>query len=204
MSKILPFCMRCFGIGITTDEFGGFCHNCGSQGTCIPMTREHIEYLQENIEHRLRYTEEQCKKDTIEHINQVKEFMIVIASDVLNRANKHDSTKLEKHELPIFTEYTPKLKHSTYGSDEYKQFLKEMQVALDHHYKNNRHHPEHHENGVKDMDLVDLIEMICDWKSATLRHSDGDILKSIEINQKRFGYSDELKQILLNTVKKYF
>jgi hypothetical protein len=41
--------------------------------------------------------------------------------------------------------------------------------------------------------------MFCDWKAATLRHKDGDIIKSIEQNQKRFGYSDELKAIFLNT-----
>ena len=50
------------------------------------------------------------------------------------------------------------------------------------------------------MNLIDLIEMLCDWKSASLRHNDGDVLKSIKINQKRFGYSDELKTILLNTI----
>jgi hypothetical protein len=54
------------------------------------------------------------------------------------------------------------------------------------------------------MTLIDLCEMIADWKAATLRHNDGDILKSIEINQSRFGYSDEVKQILLNTVEIHF
>ena len=56
------------------------------------------------------------------------------------------------------------------------------------------------QRGIRGMNLLDLVEMICDWKAATMRHADGDILRSIEINQKRFGYSDELKQILLNTV----
>lgn len=50
------------------------------------------------------------------------------------------------------------------------------------------------------MDLIDLIEMICDWKASSMRHENGDIKKSIEINQKRFNYDDTLKQILLNTV----
>ena len=113
----------------------------------------------------------------------------------------HDKSKLESPELEIFAIYGPKLKKSTYGSEEYKQFLKEMKVALDHHYRHNRHHPEHFENGIRDMNLVDLIEMVRDWKAATLRHNDGDIQKSIEINQTRFGYSDELKQIIQNTVK---
>ena len=96
---------------------------------------------------------------------------------------------------------TPKLKSSTYGSEEYKKFLEELKPALDNHYKENRHHPEHFENGIKGMTLVDLIEMLCDWCAAVERHSDGNILKSIEINQKRFGYSDELKQILINTLE---
>jgi len=56
------------------------------------------------------------------------------------------------------------------------------------------------DKGLHGMSLLDLLEMLCDWKAATLRHNDGDIRKSIEINQRRFGYSDELKQILLNTL----
>ena len=55
--------------------------------------------------------------------------------------------------------------------------------------------------GITGMSLIDVLEMLIDWKAATLRHNNGDILKSIEINQKRFGYSDDLKKILLNTVK---
>ena len=51
------------------------------------------------------------------------------------------------------------------------------------------------------MNLIDVLEMIVDWKSSSLRHNDGDIFKSIETNQKRFGYSDELKSILINTAK---
>jgi hypothetical protein len=53
---------------------------------------------------------------------------------------------------------------------------------------------------IEGMGLHQLIEMLCDWKAATLRHNDGCIRRSIEHNQGRFGYSDELKQILLNTL----
>lgn len=54
------------------------------------------------------------------------------------------------------------------------------------------------------MSLLDIVEMLADWKSASMRHATGDIFKSIEVNQKRYGYTDELKQIFINTVKKYF
>jgi hypothetical protein len=45
--------------------------------------------------------------------------------------------------------------------------------------------------------------MICDWLAAVKRHKDGDIFRSIEVNQERFGYSDEIKEILKNTAE-YF
>lgn len=142
--------------------------------------------------------------DTYKHKQMVNGLMGDLIAQLLSRSVNHDNSKLEDFEVDVFTEYTPKLATSTYGSDEYKQFLKEMKPALDHHYANNRHHPEYFADGIKDMDLVDLLEMICDWLAATLRHNDGDIYKSIEINQKRFGYGDELKQILENTIKNHF
>ena len=141
---------------------------------------------------------------TYEHKQNVSIYMSGIIRNLLSRSILHDDSKLKSPEVEIFTEYTPKLATSTYGSDEYKGYLKGMGVALEHHYQKNRHHPEYFTDGIAGMNLVDLIEMLCDWKAATLRHNDGDILKSIELNQKRFGYSDELKQILINTVNQYY
>jgi hypothetical protein len=142
--------------------------------------------------------------DTLSHIVNVAKFVGMLKTDLSKRGLMHDRSKLKDPEKAIFDEFTPKLAGCTYGSEEYKSYLKDMQVALDHHYSENRHHPEHFENGIKDMNLVDLCEMIADWKAASLRHNNGDIFKSIELNQMRFHYSDELKQILINTVKEYF
>lgn len=144
------------------------------------------------------------REDTKSHIGFVRHFVYVLYTSLRRKGMHHDETKLEEPEKSIFDKYTLKLATSTYGSEEYKQFLKGMKPALDHHYSNNRHHPEHFGDGIKDMNLIDLCEMICDWEAATLRHDDGNIYKSIEINQKRFGYSDELKQIFINTVNEYF
>lgn len=140
------------------------------------------------------------KQDTLKHKKIVKELMTEVINELKKRANNHDNSKLHSPEKPIFDEYTPKLTNTTYGSNEYKQYLKEMQVALNHHYAHNRHHPEYFENGVQGMTLIDICEMLCDWKAATLRHTDGDVFKSVEINQERFGYGDELKQIFINTI----
>lgn len=51
-------------------------------------------------------------------------------------------------------------------------------------------------------DLLDLVEMLCDWKAATTRHADGDIMKSLEVNTKRFHLSPQVTAILENTIKR--
>jgi hypothetical protein len=141
------------------------------------------------------------KNDTLGHILNVSQYINIIISELTDRRLFHDVSKLKSPEKEIFDEYTPKLKQTTYGSDEYKQYLDEMKVALKHHYSENRHHPEHFENGINDMTLIDINEMFCDWMAATKRQNDGDILKSIEINQIRFGISDQLVNIFKNTAK---
>lgn len=143
-------------------------------------------------------------KDTLEHIKRVGNFLYKITIELMSRAQQHDSSKLLSSEKEIFDIYTPKLKGSTYGSEEYKVFLKEMKVALEHHYAMNPHHPEHYQKGVDGMDLIDLVEMLCDWKAATERHANGSIDNSILINKKRFNISEQLVEILQNTVKRYF
>jgi len=143
---------------------------------------------------------EDSRQATLDHIKLVRAILGLAIDDLTNRGEIHDLSKLEEPELSVFDEFTKKLKGSTFGSPEYKQFLAEMKPALDHHYANNRHHPEHFKDGIRGMNLLDVLEMFCDWKAATLRHANGDIRKSIELNQERFGYSDELKQIFHNTV----
>ena len=146
-------------------------------------------------------TEREAKQETWKHIRTVRDMMHKVLLHLLERGLCHDQSKLEHPEFEIFRKYTPKLKDSTYGSDEYKTFLKEMKPALDHHYATNRHHPEHFEHGINEMDLFDLIEMFVDWNSATKRHADGDIGRSIKVNTKRFGISEQLVLILENTAK---
>jgi hypothetical protein len=139
------------------------------------------------------------RPETYEHIAVVRYYLLDLAMDLLARAHIHDKSKLESPEVEVFDEFTPKLKDSTYGSPEYQEHLVGMGLGLKHHYAVNRHHPEHHERGIHDMDLLDLTEMICDWKAATERHADGDIEKSISVNRDRFGYGDEIEALLRNT-----
>lgn len=54
-------------------------------------------------------------------------------------------------------------------------------------------------SSVGGMNLMDVVEMFCDWKAATMRHNNGNLRKSIEHNANRFGLSPQLVKILENT-----
>ncbi len=142
--------------------------------------------------------------ETHKHIAKVQGRLNMFAIDLLNRGQVHDNSKLESPEVEIFGEHTEELANVTYGSPEYQECLARVKPAIDHHYSKNRHHPEHWPNGVDDMTLMDLVEMVADWKSATERHKDGNIRKSIEINATRYNICPQLKRIFENTVREYF
>lgn len=137
---------------------------------------------------------------TQRHILEVNKLLHFMAIELLKRGERHDQSKLDSPELETFAIYTPKLAATTYGSPTYYRYTKAMAPALQHHYSFNRHHPEHHSKGVDGMTLIDVVEMFCDWKAATMRHNDGNILRSIEINKDRHHLSDQLAEIFKNTV----
>lgn len=142
-------------------------------------------------------------QDSLEHINVVRSYMLAFAGELLRRAGVHDLSKLSDPEKAGFDEYTPKLRAMTYGSPEYQQALVELGEVLNHHYGNNSHHPEHYPNGILGMNLPDVVEMFCDWAAAVQRHADGDLRRSIEINQERFVYGGQFKALLTNTLGAY-
>ena len=142
-------------------------------------------------------------RDTLEHIQKVNDYLGDFRHELDRRAAVHDASKLQSPEKEAFDEVTPKLRGLTYGSDEYKANTAKLGEALRHHYEHNSHHPEHYPNGIDGMTLCDLVEMFCDWKAATERHADGDIMRSLEVNRERFGISDQLANILANTVREW-
>lgn len=137
--------------------------------------------------------------ETTEHIKRVRGWMGAAYSRIIARCIDHDKSKLESPEKEGFDEVTNALHGITYGSGEYKAQLAKLKPVLEHHYAHNSHHPEHYPNGIDGMSLLDLIEMLCDWKAASERHADGSIQRSLEINRERFKIGDQLQSILQNT-----
>lgn len=149
------------------------------------------------------YEELETTAQTWQHIDLLRKFLRIMSVALLIRGETHDRSKFARAEVDTFTEFTPKLKSCTYGSEEYKGYLAEMRVALEHHYGHNRHHPEFFVRGLRGMNLIDVLETFCDWWASSRRHADGDIRRSIEINRARFGMSEELAEIFLNTVQDF-
>ncbi len=138
--------------------------------------------------------------DTWQHKYALSVLMHDVAQDVMNQGINHDNSKLQAPiEATGYADYGPKLSSVPFNSTEFKRYISDMQPAVNHHKECNRHHPEYFKDGYKEMNLIDLLEMICDWRAAGLRRDDSSVFKSIEIMQNRYGYSDELKQLLINT-----
>jgi hypothetical protein len=143
------------------------------------------------------------RPDTLVHSLRVGTLIGDIVAELVTRMTQHDISKTQPPEVEVFDRMTPRLKTLTYGTDEYRASLAEMGPALQHHYANNRHHPEHFAGGMSGMTLVDVVEMLCDWKAATERHTDGDLAKSLVIQRERFGLSDQTHAILWNTAREF-
>lgn len=170
------------------------------------------------------------RPDTLDHINRVQNHLFMVVDNLKARALRHDASKLESPEREAFDSLGDNLKGLTYGSPEYKEQLRKIKPAIEHHYSLHSHHPEHFERvfclscgteytrvtavaectacgsrnfgvkgGFSSMTLLDLIEMLADWKAAGERHADGSLPDSLVKNRERFKISPELFQILKAT-----
>jgi hypothetical protein len=145
-----------------------------------------------------------CLAETHKHVRTVQRYINTFIADLIHRGETHDNSKFQEPELSIFAENTSKLKDTEYGTEDYKRLMVESRPAIDHHYSKNRHHPEHWPNGIESMTLVDLLEMLADWKAATERNKEGNIRKSITINAEKYHMTPQLRIIFENTVREYF
>lgn len=151
---------------------------------------------------------------TLAHIREVQRQLQHIASVLAERGIVHDASKLQLPEVDGFNPLGTNLKGVTYGSAEYRRTIDEvLGPALNHHYCSNSHHPEYYasyttddkgkrvyrKDGITKMSLLDLVEMLADWKAATMRHADGSMFRSFQINRERFGIPKDLFLSLVNT-----
>lgn len=137
---------------------------------------------------------------TLTHIGVVQDLGGLVVKDFVRRLGRHDHSKLLPPEKACFDEISVRLRGTPYGSQGYRETLREFKPALDHHQTKNDHHPEAHPRGIHSMNLIQLLELCCDWIAASRRHPDGDVLKSLVISQERFGMTDDETALLERTI----
>lgn len=121
------------------------------------------------------------------------------------RAANHDNSKLVEPEKSGYDLLTSAMAGKVYGTDEYTAAMAEVmanplvEAAWQHHATHNSHHPEYHDDGIAGMSLLDIVEMLCDWKGASERN--GPRAFSIAYSIKRHKIDPQLAAILENTVK---
>jgi hypothetical protein len=97
------------------------------------------------------------------------------------------------------------LKDVAYGTPEYDRIRNKPPYikAQMHHMEVNSHHPEFYENGCKDMDLLDVIEMLSDWYASSSR-SMTPFMDGLQMNLKRHKITGMAADWIINTCAKYF
>jgi len=142
----------------------------------------------------------ESQKDTIDHVAKVQFNLSTVIENLHERSIVHDRSKFEEPELSGYEGLSQAAKNVTYGTPEYREALAPFKEIIQHHYASNTHHPEHWHLGVTDMSLLDIIEMLADWKAANDRKG-GDFGHSIQVSVNRFNISEQLHAILINTAK---
>ena len=128
-------------------------------------------------------------------------YILKVCLKLIWRGTIHDLSKFGLTEAPIFSQHLSKLKKVEFGTVEYDNMKTDLRTALDHHYKHNRHHPEHFKNKIHDMSLIDVVEMFCDWEAAIKRTKKGDIIHSIHVMTNKLNLDLQVAEMLENEIK---
>lgn len=138
-------------------------------------------------------------KDLVDHKRRVAGHMQIVANELFRRAAVHDNSKFETEEFEAYEEAFPGLQKYAYGTEEFKAELAKIRPAIEHHYAANDHHPEHFPDGIIGMNLIQVIEMVCDWMAASER-SQTSLYKGMELNRKRFEIDRQLIGVIAHTL----
>ena len=148
---------------------------------------------------------------TFQHIARVRELLGMFAIQMIRRGDVHDASKFLPVELGPLQEMQDIIDRdgpALPGSDEYKRRTELLGPMIDHHRRNNSHHPEFHEfenggdcmHGINGMDLFDLVEMFFDWRAANLDRDAGAPM-SLSFSCEKYHITGPLRHILFNTAE---
>lgn len=147
--------------------------------------------------------------DTRKHQQLVAGLLILCAKKLLDRAVKHDASKLQEPERSYYIDpvYALNTEEVPYGSARYQELTKQMGQGWDHHKLTNDHHIEFFipysvqtlNDPIRALDLFALIEMLADWIAAS-RRRDNNSAMALDYMKKKYPVDEQLEAIILNTL----
>lgn len=111
------------------------------------------------------------------HVLTVQKLIRRFSYRLLERADTHDLSKFANDELGGMIEIDAIADEKGLNSREYMGALSGPAIQL--HRSRHSHHPEYHPNGIKDMSILDVIEMVCDWKAANILRGHPEWFESV-------------------------
>lgn len=146
--------------------------------------------------------EKSTKQYIYDHKLAVQKKMYILIKELEHRADSHDDSKLREPEYSGWLEMDKEPRYP-YGTPQYFEKMRRWKWLFDLHYRHNRHHPEHWHGFFEDMDLMDVLEMMCDWVSYNDRLTSMSAIEITEQQCERFGFPPLLKDLIMNTLKNY-
>lgn len=143
----------------------------------------------------------QVLTDLIRHIAEVQGYLSEVTADLIQRGIAHDLSKYEEVEFDSFVETRPRFKNANYGTPEYKAITEEIRPAIDHHYSVNRHHTKFFKTGFAGMNLIDILEMLADWRAASRRSPILTFLDSLPKAFEMYKIPANMQEHILATLK---
>lgn len=145
-------------------------------------TLSHIYQVQQNS--KILWIALANKEDKKRYIDPILEVFPTTCKDlqteVLQRAAKHDISKFTDNEWPGYYDINCL----------YIQDSDEAKKAIDHHYKNNDHHPEFWDNDMYKMPGEAILEMLLDWLAINQAKGTNVIEFLHQVAQERWNLND--------------
>lgn len=137
-----------------------------------------------------KHKETEALRQTIEQIRIVQQLLASGQIELLNRQLNHDRSKLNNPEWS-------RVLHK-FDKEEFPMSEQDLDQAKHHHYAHNRHHPQKFENGIDDMNIFDIVEMIIDWIGDAYADKE-DVKDTIKRKAEEYNINPQLINIFLNT-----
>lgn len=124
----------------------------------------------------------------LQHVGEVQSALLALRQELERRADRHDRSKLGPEELAGFVRLAAPA--APYGTEAYKESIRAERPTVEAHYRNNSHHPQHHESPAE-MGWLDLIEMVFDWWGAAATRPGGDFGVSMKLGIEGHAWTPE-------------